>query len=34
MVVLDLYKQELPYMGVDMINGTFKAVKGFDLTTE
>ena len=34
MVELDLYKEELPYVGVDMINGTFKAGKGFDLTEE
>ncbi|KQL43623.1 FMN-dependent NADH-azoreductase [Brevibacillus choshinensis] len=33
-VELDLYNEELPYVGVDMINGTFKAGKGFDLTTE
>ncbi|HDR7411909.1 FMN-dependent NADH-azoreductase [Bacillus toyonensis] len=33
-VELDLYKEELPYVGVDMINGTFKASKGFDLTEE
>lgn len=33
-VELDLYKEELPYVGVDMINGTFKAGKGFDLTEE
>ena len=33
-VELDLYKEELPYVGVDMINGTFKTGKGFDLTEE
>ncbi|MGQ0515066.1 NAD(P)H-dependent oxidoreductase, partial [Bacillus sp. D-CC] len=32
-VELDLYKEELPYVGVDMINGTFKAGKGIDLGT-
>ncbi|MEJ9233371.1 FMN-dependent NADH-azoreductase [Peribacillus butanolivorans] len=31
---LDLYKEELPYVGVDMINGTFKASRGLDLTAE
>ncbi|MGE7919382.1 FMN-dependent NADH-azoreductase [Viridibacillus sp. NPDC093762] len=31
-VELDLYKEELPYVGVDMINGTFKAGKGLELT--
>ncbi|KXZ23841.1 FMN-dependent NADH-azoreductase [Bacillus nakamurai] len=33
-VELDLYKEELPYVGVDMINGTFKASRGLDLTAE
>jgi FMN-dependent NADH-azoreductase len=33
-VELDLYNEELPYVGVDMINGTFKASKGLDLTAE
>ncbi|MED2764317.1 FMN-dependent NADH-azoreductase [Bacillus thuringiensis] len=33
-IELDLYKEELPYVGVDMINGTFKASRGFDLTAE
>ncbi|MCD4646708.1 FMN-dependent NADH-azoreductase [Bacillus mycoides] len=33
-VELDLYNEELPYVGVDMINGTFKSVRGFDLTAE
>lgn len=31
-VELDLYNEELPYVGVDMINGTFKVGKGLDLT--
>lgn len=31
---LDLYNEELPYVGVDMINGTFKSSRGMDLTTE
>ncbi|WP_440603403.1 FMN-dependent NADH-azoreductase [Bacillus sp. GB_SG_008] len=33
-VELDLYNEELPYVGVDMINGTFKASRGLDLTVE
>ncbi|EEM12724.1 FMN-dependent NADH-azoreductase 1 [Bacillus pseudomycoides] len=33
-VELDLFKEELPYVGVDMINGTFKASRGFDLTAD
>ena len=33
-VELDLYKEELPYVGVAMINGTFKASRGLDLTAE
>ncbi|MBJ8099787.1 FMN-dependent NADH-azoreductase [Bacillus cereus group sp. N11] len=33
-VELDLYNEELPYVGVDMINGTFKSGRGFDLTVE
>ncbi|PGZ08322.1 FMN-dependent NADH-azoreductase [Bacillus cereus] len=33
-VELDLYNEELPYVGVDMINGTFKSSRGFDLTEE
>ncbi|AIK40359.1 FMN-dependent NADH-azoreductase 4 [Bacillus pseudomycoides] len=33
-VELDLYKEELPYVGVDMINGTFKSGRGVDLTAE
>lgn len=31
-IELDLYNEELPYVGVDMINGTFKASRGLDLT--
>lgn len=31
-IELDLYNEELPYVGVDMINGTFKMDKGLDLT--
>lgn len=31
-VELDLYKEELPYMNADMINGKFKAARGYDLT--
>ncbi|KOS68977.1 FMN-dependent NADH-azoreductase [Lysinibacillus contaminans] len=33
-VELDLYNEELPYVGVDMINGTFKASRELDLTEE
>ncbi|HHT7237902.1 MULTISPECIES: FMN-dependent NADH-azoreductase [Bacillus] len=33
-IELDLYKEDLPYVGVDMINGTFKDSRGFDLTAE
>ncbi|WHY77157.1 FMN-dependent NADH-azoreductase [Neobacillus sp. WH10] len=33
-VELDLYNEELPYVGVDMINGTFKASRGLDLTAK
>jgi len=33
-VELDLYNEELPYVGVDMINGTFKSSRGLDLTAE
>ncbi|SFJ74331.1 MULTISPECIES: FMN-dependent NADH-azoreductase [unclassified Bacillus (in: firmicutes)] len=33
-VELDLYNEELPYVGVDMINGTFKVSRGLDLTAE
>lgn len=33
-VELDLYNEELPYVGVEMINGTFKASRGFELTAE
>ncbi len=31
-VELDLYNEELPYIGVDMINGTIKDSRGLDLT--
>ena len=31
-IEVDLFKQELPYMNADMINGNFKAARGFDLT--
>lgn len=31
-VELDLYNEELPYMGVDLINGIFKTSKKLDLT--
>ncbi|OAB44930.1 FMN-dependent NADH-azoreductase [Paenibacillus antarcticus] len=31
---LDLYNEELPYVGVDMINGTFKSSRGLELTAE
>ncbi|CAH0277712.1 FMN-dependent NADH-azoreductase 4 [Peribacillus sp. Bi96] len=33
-IELDLYKEELPYVGVDMINGTFKTSRGLELTAE
>ncbi|MGE6614138.1 FMN-dependent NADH-azoreductase [Peribacillus sp. NPDC076916] len=33
-IELDLYNEELPYVGVDMINGTFKTSRGLDLTAE
>jgi FMN-dependent NADH-azoreductase len=33
-VELDLYKEELPYVGAALINGTFKTSKGLDLTPE
>ncbi|MGG5741530.1 MULTISPECIES: FMN-dependent NADH-azoreductase [Bacillus cereus group] len=33
-VELDLYNEELPYVGVDMINGTFKSSRELDLTAE
>ncbi|WP_169084862.1 FMN-dependent NADH-azoreductase [Paenibacillus sp. PL91] len=33
-VELDLFKEELPYMNADMINGNFKAARGYDLTSE
>ncbi len=31
---LDLFHENLPYYGVDMINGMFKRAKGFELTSE
>ncbi|RCW45482.1 FMN-dependent NADH-azoreductase [Paenibacillus prosopidis] len=33
-IELDLFQEELPYMNADMINGNFKAARGFDLTAE
>lgn len=33
-IELDLYNEELPYVGADMINGTFKSSRGLDLTVE
>ncbi|PGL73155.1 FMN-dependent NADH-azoreductase [Bacillus sp. AFS055030] len=33
-IELDLYEENLPYVGVDMINGTFKSSKGMKLTEE
>lgn len=31
---LDLFQQELPYLNADMINGKFKAARGYELTPE
>ncbi|KMY55303.1 FMN-dependent NADH-azoreductase [Bacillus sp. FJAT-27231] len=31
---LDLFKENLPYYGNEMINGTFKAARGLELTAE
>ncbi|MEV5028888.1 FMN-dependent NADH-azoreductase [Paenibacillus sp. LPE1-1-1.1] len=31
-IELDLFKEELPYLNADMINGNFKAARGYDLT--
>ncbi|MGO4547828.1 FMN-dependent NADH-azoreductase [Paenibacillus sp. 2TAB23] len=31
-VELDLFQEELPYLNADMINGNFKAARGYDLT--
>lgn len=31
-IELDLFKEELPYLNADMINGNFKAARGMDLT--
>ncbi|WP_424766859.1 FMN-dependent NADH-azoreductase [Paenibacillus sp. sgz302251] len=33
-IELDLFKEELPYMNADMINGNFKAARGMELTSE
>ncbi|MEH7515590.1 FMN-dependent NADH-azoreductase [Gottfriedia acidiceleris] len=33
-IELELYNEELPYVGVDMINGTFKSSRGLELTAE
>jgi FMN-dependent NADH-azoreductase len=33
-VELDLFQEELPYLNANMINGNFKAARGFDLTAE
>lgn len=33
-VELDLFNEELPYVGANMINGTFKAGRGLELTAE
>ncbi|NOU88295.1 FMN-dependent NADH-azoreductase [Paenibacillus sp. LMG 31460] len=33
-IELDLFKEELPYVGVDMINGTIKTSRGLELTAE
>ncbi|PFH88465.1 FMN-dependent NADH-azoreductase [Bacillus sp. AFS088145] len=33
-IELDLYKEELPYVGVDMINGTLKSSRGHELTSD
>ncbi|MBD2867447.1 FMN-dependent NADH-azoreductase [Paenibacillus arenilitoris] len=33
-IELDLFQEELPYMNADMINGNFKAARGYDLTPE
>jgi len=33
-IELDLYNEELPYVGVDMINGTFKSSRGMNLSNE
>ncbi|ANY65504.1 FMN-dependent NADH-azoreductase [Paenibacillus sp. BIHB 4019] len=31
---LDLFQEELPYLNADMINGKFKAARGYELTPE
>lgn len=33
-IELDLFQEDLPYMNADMINGNFKAARGYDLTAE
>ncbi len=33
-VELDLFKETLPYLNADMINGNYKAAHGYDLTPE
>ncbi|WJM59815.1 FMN-dependent NADH-azoreductase [Bacillus amyloliquefaciens] len=33
-IELDLHNENLPYLGRDMINGTFKASKGIEMTDE
>lgn len=33
-IELDLFREELPYMNADMINGNFKAARGYGLTPE
>ncbi|MCD9025386.1 FMN-dependent NADH-azoreductase [Cohnella silvisoli] len=33
-IELDLFKETLPYLNADMINGNFKAARGYDLTPE
>jgi len=33
-IELDLFQENLPYMNADMINGSFKAARGYDLTPE
>lgn len=32
-IELDLYKEDLPYLNADMINGNFKAARGMELTS-
>jgi FMN-dependent NADH-azoreductase len=33
-IELDLFQQDLPYLNADMINGKFKAARGFELTSK